>query len=109
MPLWLIKQTQKFDIKKRALFLVESPSRPLAATRFEARTRNVEVRLRELPFEAAGVVMEEEAYRTHCKNSDELHGEIEGKICGGYPQKQKTCSPKKTGTRNKKNASVMPR
>ena len=53
--------------------------------------------------------MEEEAYRTHCKNSDELHGEIEGKICGGYPQKQKTCSPKKTGARNKKNASVMPR
>ena len=82
MPLWLIKQTQKFDIKKRALFLVESPSRPLAATRFEARTRNVEVRLRELPFEATGAVTEEEAYRTHCKNGGELHGEIEDKICG---------------------------
>ena len=58
MPLWLIKQMQKFDIKKRALFLVESPSRPLAATKFEARTRNVEVRLRELPFEIAGVATE---------------------------------------------------
>ena len=41
------------------------------------------MRLRELPFQAAGVVAEEQAYRTHSKNGGELHGEIEDKICGG--------------------------